>query len=207
MSWGSYAFSDNSTLKPEHLQQLTYKLTHLYYNWPGVVCVPSICQYAHKLAYNVVWCRIDCALSHRLRNQEEILSLRQGHNIIDNCSRVRVCRWIGVHEESFIDPFRNNDVCELQLWFNLHYSDSTEKDTKHVNIKKVFFVSFCCCCCFCSYCSFKNPDIKPIISWRLIWKIGNHHTIDEFSVGHGGKDYGQWGINIQFLSATFLKSG
>jgi hypothetical protein len=28
---------DNSTLKPEHLQQLTYKLTHLYYNWPGVV--------------------------------------------------------------------------------------------------------------------------------------------------------------------------
>lgn len=45
--------SDNSTLKPEHLQQLTYKLTHLYYNWPGVVRVPSVCQYAHKLAYLV----------------------------------------------------------------------------------------------------------------------------------------------------------
>ena len=26
---------DSSGLKPEHLQKLTYKLTHLYYNWPG----------------------------------------------------------------------------------------------------------------------------------------------------------------------------
>merc|ERR1719357_2093276 len=28
---------DTSGLKPEHMQRLTYKLTHLYYNWPGTV--------------------------------------------------------------------------------------------------------------------------------------------------------------------------
>ena len=44
---------DNSGLKPGHLQRLTYKLTHLYYNWPGTVRVPAPCQYAHKLAFLV----------------------------------------------------------------------------------------------------------------------------------------------------------
>jgi len=44
---------DNSGLKPGHLQKLTYKLTHLYYNWPGTVRVPAPCQYAHKLAFLV----------------------------------------------------------------------------------------------------------------------------------------------------------
>ena len=28
---------DTSGLKPEHLQTLTYRLTHLYFNWPGTV--------------------------------------------------------------------------------------------------------------------------------------------------------------------------
>jgi len=41
---------DTSGLKPEHIQALTYKLCHLYYNWPGTVRVPMVCQYAHKLA-------------------------------------------------------------------------------------------------------------------------------------------------------------
>ena len=41
---------DTSGLKPEHLQKLTYKLTHLYYNWPGTVRVPAPCQYAHKVS-------------------------------------------------------------------------------------------------------------------------------------------------------------
>ena len=44
---------DNSGLTPDHLQKLTYKLCHLYYNWPGTVRVPAPCQYAHKLAFLV----------------------------------------------------------------------------------------------------------------------------------------------------------
>ena len=31
------------------VQNLAYKLTHMYYNWPGTVRVPAPCQYAHKL--------------------------------------------------------------------------------------------------------------------------------------------------------------
>jgi len=42
---------DSSQLQPMHLQALTYKLTHLYYNWPGTVRVPAPCQYAHKIAF------------------------------------------------------------------------------------------------------------------------------------------------------------
>ena len=30
--------SDSSTLKPDHFQRLTYKLCHLYYNWPVSWC-------------------------------------------------------------------------------------------------------------------------------------------------------------------------
>nr|AIY62327.1 piwi [Fimbriaphyllia ancora] len=44
---------DSSGLNPDHFQRLTYKLTHLYYNWPGTVRVPAPCQYAHKLAFLV----------------------------------------------------------------------------------------------------------------------------------------------------------
>ncbi|KAI6656672.1 piwi B [Oopsacas minuta] len=44
---------DTSGLKPDHMQRLSYKLTHLYYNWPGTVRVPAPCQYAHKLAFLV----------------------------------------------------------------------------------------------------------------------------------------------------------
>ena len=44
---------DNSGLKPDNLQMLTYRLCHLYYNWPGTVRVPAVCQYAHKLAFLV----------------------------------------------------------------------------------------------------------------------------------------------------------
>jgi len=45
--------TDECGLRPEHLQKLSYKLTHLYYNWPGTVRVPAPVQYAHKLAYLV----------------------------------------------------------------------------------------------------------------------------------------------------------
>jgi aubergine-like protein len=42
---------DESEFSPDHMQKLSYKLCHLYYNWCGTVAVPAPCQYAHKLAY------------------------------------------------------------------------------------------------------------------------------------------------------------
>ncbi|KAJ8408576.1 hypothetical protein AAFF_G00252110, partial [Aldrovandia affinis] len=42
---------DTSGLKPDHIQRLTYKLCHMYYNWQGIIRVPAPCQYAHKLAF------------------------------------------------------------------------------------------------------------------------------------------------------------
>jgi len=42
---------DENKLPPGKMQMLTYKLTHLYFNWPGTVRVPAMVQYAHKLAY------------------------------------------------------------------------------------------------------------------------------------------------------------
>ncbi|KAI4478134.1 hypothetical protein M0804_012092 [Polistes exclamans] len=44
---------DGSNMKPDHMQRFTYKLCHLYYNWPGTIKVPAPCQYAHKLAFLV----------------------------------------------------------------------------------------------------------------------------------------------------------
>ncbi len=35
---------DQSGLDPDKLQRLSYKMTHLYYNWPGTVRVPAPCQ-------------------------------------------------------------------------------------------------------------------------------------------------------------------
>lgn len=40
-------------LTAEHYQKLSFKLCHMYYNWPGTIRVPSVCQYAHKLAFLV----------------------------------------------------------------------------------------------------------------------------------------------------------
>ncbi|CAF4140900.1 unnamed protein product [Rotaria sp. Silwood2] len=44
---------DRTNFKVDHMQRLTYKLCHLYYNWPGTIRVPAVCQYAHKLAFLV----------------------------------------------------------------------------------------------------------------------------------------------------------
>ncbi len=41
--------SGRNPLDANHMQRLAYKLTHMYYNWPGTVRVPAVCQYAHKL--------------------------------------------------------------------------------------------------------------------------------------------------------------
>ncbi|XP_013193160.1 piwi-like protein Siwi [Amyelois transitella] len=42
---------DTTGLSPDRIQLLTYKLTHLYFNCSSTVRVPSVCQYAHKLAF------------------------------------------------------------------------------------------------------------------------------------------------------------
>ncbi|XP_063276175.1 piwi-like protein 2 [Prinia subflava] len=44
---------NTASLSSEHLQRLTFKLCHLYWNWPGTVRVPAPCKYAHRLALMV----------------------------------------------------------------------------------------------------------------------------------------------------------
>jgi aubergine len=44
---------DSTGLKADHYQKLSFKLCHMYYNWPGAIRVPAVCQYAHKLAFLV----------------------------------------------------------------------------------------------------------------------------------------------------------
>ncbi|XP_076679730.1 aubergine isoform X3 [Andrena cerasifolii] len=45
--------ADSTGWRPDQMQRITYKLTHMYYNWCGTVKVPAPCQYAHKLAFLV----------------------------------------------------------------------------------------------------------------------------------------------------------
>ncbi|XP_056135759.1 piwi-like protein 2 [Lampris incognitus] len=42
---------NTTNLEPDHLQRLTFKMCHLYWNWPGTIRVPAPCKYAHKLAF------------------------------------------------------------------------------------------------------------------------------------------------------------
>ncbi|XP_015196795.2 piwi-like protein 2 [Lepisosteus oculatus] len=42
---------NTANLTPDHLQRLTFKMCHMYWNWPGTIRVPAPCKYAHKLAY------------------------------------------------------------------------------------------------------------------------------------------------------------
>lgn len=35
---------DSAKLSPDVVQQLAYKLTFMYYNWPGTIRVPACCQ-------------------------------------------------------------------------------------------------------------------------------------------------------------------
>ncbi|CAG7711633.1 unnamed protein product [Allacma fusca] len=45
---------DNSNMSPDVFHQVTYSLCYSYFNWPGTFYVPSVVQYAHKLASHVV---------------------------------------------------------------------------------------------------------------------------------------------------------
>jgi len=61
--------SNSTLMNADNLQKLSYKMTHMYYNWPGTVRVPAPCQYAHKLVELVgEHIRIDPSkeLNHRL---------------------------------------------------------------------------------------------------------------------------------------------
>ena len=40
---------DDTEMNPQTVQRLTFVLGAGYFNWPGYVRVPSVCQYAHKL--------------------------------------------------------------------------------------------------------------------------------------------------------------
>jgi len=42
---------DSKEGKTELYQRFAYLLCYMYYNWPGAVRAPAVCQYAHKLAY------------------------------------------------------------------------------------------------------------------------------------------------------------
>ncbi|XP_016898276.1 piwi-like protein 2 isoform X3 [Cynoglossus semilaevis] len=42
---------NTANLTPDHLQRLTYKMCHLYWNCPSIIRVPAPCKYAHKLAF------------------------------------------------------------------------------------------------------------------------------------------------------------
>ncbi|KAH8402523.1 hypothetical protein KR222_002397, partial [Zaprionus bogoriensis] len=59
---------DTMGLNADKIQMLTYKMTHMYYNWSGTCRVPAVCQYAHKLAFLVAE-NIHRAPSAGLENQ------------------------------------------------------------------------------------------------------------------------------------------
>jgi aubergine len=57
---------DSSTSAPECLQNLTYRLSHMYYNFPGAVRLPAPTQYARKLAH-LVGTAVQSEIHPRLR--------------------------------------------------------------------------------------------------------------------------------------------
>lgn len=48
-----HILEDSNELAPDKLQIITYRFTHMYYNWPAQIRVPAPCHYASKLAHLV----------------------------------------------------------------------------------------------------------------------------------------------------------
>ncbi|KAL7672320.1 hypothetical protein ACOME3_007209 [Neoechinorhynchus agilis] len=48
--------ADKNKFSMDEVQQFSYKLCHMYFNWSGAIRVPAMCQYAHKLAYMAGTC-------------------------------------------------------------------------------------------------------------------------------------------------------
>ena len=44
---------DSHVNRPDAIHEITYKLCHSYFNWSGTTRVPSVVQYAKKLAFLV----------------------------------------------------------------------------------------------------------------------------------------------------------
>jgi aubergine-like protein len=42
---------DTNEMPPDRMQKLSYKMTHLYYNWPGTIRVPAPCQVSLTLLF------------------------------------------------------------------------------------------------------------------------------------------------------------
>merc|ERR1719209_1893570 len=86
--------------------------------WPVVVKMGQLVRQLLEMVWlqarsvldDVVAGWIDCALPDRLRDKEEIISLRQGYHIVNHCPT----RWIGrlpSHlEEPCVDPLAGNDL-------------------------------------------------------------------------------------------------
>merc|ERR1719370_860019 len=70
---------ESKALPTDAIQRLAYKLTHLYYNWPGTVRVPAPCQYAHKLGFLV-----DADYDQFSATSEVASTLRSPANLLRN---------------------------------------------------------------------------------------------------------------------------
>lgn len=66
------AFND-SPLKKDTIEQLTYDLCHYYFNWAGAIKVPAPCMYAHKIAELYMNIGKDAKTSHFSQRIQESL--------------------------------------------------------------------------------------------------------------------------------------
>jgi hypothetical protein len=62
---------------------------------------------------DIIGCRVDCPLTDTLADEEEVVPLRQGHNVINDRSRWRIDRSLSIHfEEARVNPLAHNDEGE-----------------------------------------------------------------------------------------------
>ena len=70
---------DTTDWSPDKMQRLSYKLTHLYYNWPGTIRCPAPCQVyniSNKLIINTTKCTWKLFQSSRENKNTDASNLR-----------------------------------------------------------------------------------------------------------------------------------